>query len=257
MFIDEIVEKKRQEIKEKKSFLNLRDLEELISKNPGPRNFMACFDHSSISLIAEIKYASPSRGIINDKIDHRFIASIYEKGGASAISVLTERYYFKGALSFIKDVKEHTSLPILQKDFVIDPFQIYEGRAFGADAILLIALLLDREKLKDFIDLAINLKLTPLVEIHSEEELDKILTFDLPLIGINNRDLRTFEVDITTTIRLIKLMPSKTKIISESGIKTKDHVRLLKESGVSGILVGETLMQSTDPISTMRELMIL
>lgn len=256
MFLDEIVEIKRQEVKEKKSVINIRDLEQIISTQSEPRDFMACFNDSSISLIAEIKYASPSLGIINDKIDHRLMASIYEKGGARGISVLTEGYYFKGALSFIRDVKAHSSLPVLQKDFIIDPFQIYEGRAYGADAILLIACLLDREELKDFIDLAVSLKLTPLVEIHSEEELNKISSFDLPLIGINNRDLRTFEVDIKTTLCLIKMIPSKTKVISESGIKTKEHVRLLKKAGVSGILVGETLMRSNDPLSTLRGLTI-
>ncbi len=254
MFIEDIVKKKRQEIKEKKSTQSLRDLEELISNRPDPRNFMAAFNSSSISIIAEIKHASPSCGIINDKIDHCLMASIYEKGGASGISVLTESEYFKGKLSFIREVKEKASLPVLQKDFIIDPFQIYEGRAFGADAILLIACLLDREELKDFIDLSISLKLTPLVEIHTENEFDKISNLNLPLIGINNRNLKTFEVDIKTTLRLIKWIPSKIKVISESGIKTKKDVQLLKQAGVSGILVGETLMRSTDPLATMREL---
>lgn len=251
MFLKEIVERKRKEIKKRRS--DLKEMEKIISSLPMPRDFMANFNSKSISIIAEIKYVSPSQGILKDRIDNKGMASIYEKGGASAISVLTEKHYFKADISFIQEVKDYTSLPILQKDFIIDPYQIYEARAFGADAILLIASLLDREEIKDFIDLALILKMTPLVEVHSEEEIDKISTFQIPLIGINNRDLNTFEIDLTTTLRLIKHIPSNIKVISESGIKTKDHVRLLREAGVHGILVGEILMRSPDPLSILKE----
>lgn len=176
-------------------------------------------------------------------------------GGACAISVLTEAHFFKGNLSDLNRVKEKTILPVLQKDFILDPFQIYEGRASGADAILLIAALLDREELKDFAELVRDLHMIPLVEIHNEKDLEKISTLDLPLIGINNRDLKTFEVDLRTTLRLKGEIHSKTKVISESGIRSSQDVRHLREAGVDGILVGEILMRSSDPASKIRELL--
>jgi len=255
MIIDKIIEKKKEEINERKKRINLRDIEEIISTTPIPRNFIKIFKDQSLALIAEIKHASPSAGIINRKLDNVTIASQYEEGGASAISVLTERNFFKGDLSFIKEVKQKVSLPVLQKDFVVDLFQIYEGRASGADAILIIASLLDYESVKDFVELSIDLKLTPLVEIHSEEDLEKVLKIDPPLIGINNRDLKTFKTDLNTTPHLMKFIPSKIKVVSESGIKTKSDVRLLKEAGVNGILVGEALMRSSNPSSMIKNFM--
>jgi len=255
MIIDKIIEKKKEEINERKKRINLREIEEIISTTPIPRNFIKIFKDQSLALIAEIKYASPSAGIINRKLDNATIASQYEEGGASAISVLTERNFFKGDLSFIKEVKQKVSLPVLQKDFVVDLFQIYEGRASGADAILIIASILDYESIKDFVELSIDLKLTPFVEIHSEEDLEKVLKIDPPLIGINNRDLKTFKIDLNTTPRLIKLIPPQIKVVSESGIKTKSDVRLLKVAGVNGILVGEALMRSSNPSSIIKNFM--
>jgi len=255
MIIDKIIEKKKEEINERKKRINLREIEEIISTTPIPRNFIKIFKDQSFALIAEIKYASPSAGIINRKLDNATIASQYEEGGASAISVLTERNFFKGDLSFIKEVKQKVSLPVLQKDFVVDLFQIYEGRASGADAILIIASILDYESIKDFVELSIDLKLTPFVEIHSEDDLEKVLKIDPPLIGINNRDLKTFKIDLNTTPRLMKLIPPQIKVVSESGIKTKSDVRLLKEAGVNGILVGEALMRSSNPSSMIKNFM--
>jgi indole-3-glycerol phosphate synthase len=255
MIIDKIIEKKKEEINERKKRINLREIEEIISTTPIPRNFIKIFKDQSLALIAEIKYASPSAGIINRKLDNATIASQYEEGGASAISVLTERNFFKGDLSFIKEVKQKVSLPVLQKDFVVDLFQIYEGRASGADAILIIASILDYESIKDFVELSIDLKLTPFVEIHSEDDLEKVMKIDPPLIGINNRDLKTFKIDLNTTPRLIKLIPPQIKVVSESGIKTKSDVRLLKGAGVNGILVGEALMRSSNPSSMIKNFM--
>jgi len=256
MFLEKIVEAKREEIRRKKTPFRQRELEEIIPSLPLPRDVMdSISQHSPIAVIAEIKRASPSLGMINENVDILQFAREYEDGGASVISILTETHFFKGDLSYLHLVKKETSLPILQKDFILDPFQIYEGRASGADAILLIAALLDREQLNDFVDLAKNLHMIPWVEIHNEDDLQKISSLNLPLLGVNNRDLRTFEVDLRTTLRLKKEIPSTVQVISERGIKSPQDVRLLKEAGVHGILVGEILMRSPDPASKIRELL--
>jgi indole-3-glycerol phosphate synthase len=255
-FIEKIVEIKKEEIQRRKAQSWQREMEETISNLPPPRDFMdAIYQSTPIALIAEVKRASPSAGVIKEDIDLCLIAHKYQKGGACAISVLTEAYFFKGDLFHLQQIKERISLPILQKDFILDSFQIYESRAAGADAVLLIASILDREKLRDFVSLARNLQLVPLVEIHNENDLEKTSALDLSLIGINNRDLRTFEVDLGTTLRLRREISPKTKVISESGIKTAKDVRLLREAGVSGILVGETLMRASDPASKIKELL--
>lgn len=194
-------------------------------------------------------------GVIKEEADISLIAQQYQSGGASAISVLTEVNFFKGHLSHLKKVKEETSLPILQKDFIIDPLQIYEGRAWGTDAILLIASILSKEELRDFLLLIQDLKVVPLVEIHDEADLQKISSLNLPLVGINNRNLQTFHVDIRTTLRLRKKIRPETKVISESGIRSQEDVRLLKEVGVDGILIGEILLRSSDPVSKINELL--
>jgi len=256
MFLEKIAEIKREEISKRKPLFPLREMEEIISSLPPPRDFMKSISHHApMALIAEIKHSSPSAGVIKEDVDLPWLASKYEAGGACAISVLTETHFFKGDLSHVIRVKERTSLPILQKDFFIDPFQIYEGRARGADVILLIASLLDREQLRDFVELTLNLQLVPLVEVHNESDLEKTSILDLSLIGINNRDLRTLEVDIKTTLRLKKEIPPEVKVISESGIKNSQDVRLLREARVDGILVGEILMRSSDPTSKIRELL--
>jgi indole-3-glycerol phosphate synthase len=231
-------------------------MEEKISNLSPPRGLTeAISQHAPMALIAEIKFASPSAGVIKTDGDPRQIASEYESAGASAISVLTEPNFFKGDLSYLGLVKGKTSLPVLQKDFIIDPFQIYEGRAAGADAVLLIAAILERKQLEDFVVLAMELQMTPLVEVHDEYDLEKTSTLALPLIGINNRDLKTFGVDLKTTLRLKGRIPPGTKVISESGIKSSGDVRLLREAGVDGILVGEILMRSSDPTLKIRELL--
>lgn len=256
MFLEKVVEIKKEEISKRRTLFTLKELEEKISTLPPTRDFMESIaQHAPMALIAEIKLASPSAGVLMENADPRRIASDYQRGGASAISVVTETHFFKGDLSHLGQVREGTSLPILQKDFILDPFQIYEGRASGADAILLISSLLNREQLKDLVDLTRNLHMVPLVEVHNENDLEKTSTLDLPLIGINNRDLRTLEVDLRTTFRLKKEIPLGTKVISESGIRSPQDVKLLKEVGVDGILVGEILMRSSDPILKIKELL--
>jgi indole-3-glycerol phosphate synthase len=256
MFLEKIAEIKKDEIQRRKKPSFQKEMEEIISSLPLPRDFIGAISHHApMAVIAEIKHASPSAGVIKEGVDLKQVACQYEKGGASAISVLTEPHFFKGKIIHLRLVKEATSLPVLQKDFIIDPFQIYEGRVSGADAILLIAALLERGQLRDFVNLARNLSMTPLVEIHNEDDLEKTASLDLSLIGVNNRDLRTLKVDLKTTLRLKKEIPPGIKVISESGVKGSQDVSLLREAGVDGILVGETLMRSPDPASKIRELL--
>jgi indole-3-glycerol phosphate synthase len=256
MFLGKIVQIKKEEIDIRKTLLPLKELEGRIKYLTQPRDFMDAISRNGpIALVAEIKRASPSVGVIKEDVDLFRIAYEYQTGGACAISVLTEVHFFKGDLSYLHLIKEKTSLPVLQKDFILDPFQIYEGRVSGADAILLIASLLDRGQLKEFVDLTQKLHLVPLVEIHNENDLEKTSPLNLSLIGINNRDLRTFEVDLRTSLRLRREISPETIVISESGIKSSNDVKLLKEAGVNGILVGEILMRSPDPALKIRELL--
>jgi len=255
-FLEKVVELKRGEIDRRKTLISSKEMEEQISHLSSPRDLTeAIAKNRPLALIAEIKRASPSAGIIQKGGGIRRIASLYQAGGACAISVLTEAHFFHGDISDLRQVKEQTSLPILQKDFVIDPFQIYEGRAAGADAVLLIAAILDQEQLRDLVDLARTLRIVPLVEVHDERDIEKTLGLQLPLLGINNRDLKTLAVDLGTTLRLKKEIPSGVKVISESGIRNWQDVRLLKEAGIDGILVGEVLMQASDPATKIRELL--
>lgn len=255
-FLEKVVELKREEVSKRKSLFPLREMEEKISHLPSPRDLgQAISQNRPMALIAEIKRASPSAGVIQMDTDIPRIVSQYQAGGACAISVLTESHFFQGDLSHLRQVKEKTSLPVLQKDFIIDPFQIYEGRATGADAILLIAAILDREQLKDFVDLTRSLNMVPLVEVHDEDDLEKTLRLDLSLLGVNNRDLNTLEVDLRTTLRLKRKIPSEVSVISESGIRNAQDVMLLKEAGVDGILVGEILMRTHDPAAKIREVL--
>jgi indole-3-glycerol phosphate synthase len=256
MFLEKIAEIKKEEIQRRKTRSRQKEMEETISHLPQPRDLIGAISHHApMALIAEIKRASPSVGVIKEDVDLHQIASAYEAGGACTISVLTEAHFFKGDLSYLHLIKEKTSLPVLQKDFILDPFQIYEGRASGADAILLIASLLDSEELRDFVGLVRSLQMVPLVEVHNESDLEKTSTLNLSLIGINNRDLKTLRVDLKTTLRLKREIPSGIKVISESGIKSSQDVRLLREAGVDGILVGEILMRSSDPASKIKELL--
>jgi indole-3-glycerol phosphate synthase len=208
-----------------------------------------------MALIAEIKQASPSAGVIQERADIRRIAGAYQATGACAISVLTEAHFFHGELSHLRQVKDVVSVPVLQKDFIIDPFQIYEGRVAGADAVLLIAAMLSPDQLREFAELARGLGLVPLVEVHDEEDLKKISGLDLPLIGINNRNLKTLMVDLETTFRLFGRIRPGTVVVSESGIKNRQDVNRLQEAGVRGILVGEVLMRAPDPDAKIRELL--
>lgn len=256
MFLRKIVEERKRRIEEKMRRLSLSEIRERSEKSLPPRNLMEAFSRrDAIALFAEIKFASPSAGVIKTGGDPVPIAIAYESAGASAISVLTEPCYFKGELSHLTSVTKRTSVPVLQKDFIVDPFQIYEGRAAGADSVLLIAALLEKEELKDFVNLAQGLGMIPLVEIHDEDDLEKVWDLSLPLLGINNRNLKTLQVDLETTFRLRKKLPLETKVVSESGIRGIEDIRKIRSAGADAVLIGEVLMRSADPAAAIRGLL--
>jgi len=204
-------------------------------------------------VIAEIKKASPSKGIIRENFDPVLIAQSYEKGGAACLSVLTDRDYFQGHPDFIKQVKLSTKLPILRKDFIIDPYQIYESRALGADCILLIVAALGLEEMKELEIIANDLGMAVLVESHNQLELDAALELNTPLIGINNRDLKTFEVSLKTSIDLVKSIKDRIPI-TESGIFNHEDIKLMNENHINTFLVGEAFMRQADPGEALNEL---
>lgn len=208
-----------------------------------------------ISLIAEIKKASPSRGIIREDFNPQEIAKSYQDAGVQAISVLTEEDFFMGSPSYINEVKAITSVPVLRKDFIIEPYQVYESRYLGADAILLIADLLTKDQITEFMRIASGLGMDCLVEVHDEKELKKVLGLKVPLIGINNRDLHTLEVDFKTTEKLYTLIPRGNPVVVESGVKSYQDVLFLKILGVSAILVGEAFMSAENITKKVEEIM--
>lgn len=254
--LDEIHKHKLSEVAENKRRVSLEVLKEQCKKIQRTRPFGAALKSSTnIRIIAEIKKASPSLGIIREDFNPVEIAHIYEAGGAAAVSVLTDEKFFQGSLSYLTDVKKSVNLPILRKDFIVDAYQIYEARSAGADAILLIAALLSKEEIQRYLDLAEELGMDCLVEVHSEAELKQVLQTNADIIGINNRDLATFKIDLETTLRLRPLIPAGKIVVSESGIKSRVDVKKLMKEGVDAILVGESLMKSHDMSSKLRELL--
>ena len=210
----------------------------------------ALADHSEINIIAEFKRASPSKGTINDTGDAAATAHSYESGGAAAISVLTEEDFFKGSLDDLRAVRSTVDLPILRKDFIFDSFQIFEAAEAGADAILLIAAMLDDEVLVELHNLAeLTLGIDALVEVHTLDELERVINMGATLIGVNNRDLRTFNVSLDVSRELIRHSPAGSLMVTESGLKTREDLREMRELGYSGFLIGETLMRSDNPAS--------
>jgi len=255
MILNQIIESKRREVEARKSELPIFLLKAKISTLPPSRNFKeALRRNGEIALIAEIKKASPSAGLIREDFDPVRIGQIYEENGAAAISILTETKYFQGSLDHLRKVKQAVTLPVLRKDFIFDPYQLYESRICGADAVLLIVRILDPEKLAQFLGLAQELGMAGLVEIHSAEELNQALAAGAEIIGINNRDLDTLEIDLSKTYQLSELIPADRIIVSESGIQNRTDVVKLKNY-VNAVLVGEALMKSQDIGKKVRELL--
>lgn len=258
MILDNIIAAKREELEERKRIISFKQLKELMQSVDPPHRLSSAVKNGELSLIAEIKHSSPSRGLLCRNFDPAAIALAYVKGGANAISVLTEHRYFSGSLDHLKTVTTIPAIdniPVMRKDFIFDPYQIYETRACGADCLLLISSILDASMLEDLLALSHQMGMECLVEIHNEKDMEKALDSGAKVIGINNRDLRTFKVDIATTLRLRPLIPSDRLVISESGISTASHIRILKEIGINAVLIGEALMSAPDPAEKIRELL--
>ncbi|MBI5192734.1 MAG: indole-3-glycerol phosphate synthase TrpC [Nitrospirae bacterium] len=256
----QIVENKKNELKEDKLTLPLKELRSRLGDIEPPRNFRAAISEpkgQSLNLIAEIKKRSPLKGTLIEELKVTTLSKKYEEGGAAAISVITEKKFFEGSPEYINMAKGASKLPVLRKDFLIDEYHIYEARYLGADALLFIAAILEPSVLSDFIALTSELGMSSLVEVHSEKELEKALKADarnLMIIGINNRNLRTFKVDINTTFRIMNEIPDGRIIVSESGIYSRDDVKMLADAGVNAVLVGEAIITSGNVVKKIKEL---
>jgi indole-3-glycerol phosphate synthase len=245
--LDKIVAAKRQEIEASRARVPLRELRAALSDAAPPRDFRAALaTRGPIRMIAEIKKASPSAGLIRDSFDPVAIARIYENHGAACISVLTDKPFFQGDLNYLVAVRRTVKIPVLRKDFILDTYQLLEARAAGADAVLLIAECLDAHTLRKLHDETIELGMTALVELYDPENLEPVLDAGATVVGINNRNLHTFEVDLNHTIRLRQQVPDHCVLVGESGIRTRKDVTLLQSAGVDAILVGEALMREPD-----------
>jgi indole-3-glycerol phosphate synthase len=255
MILDQIVARKRRTVAELRQTHSVSDLEKAAASAPAPRDFYrALRDGEKPAVIAEIKKASPSAGVIRPDLDVATIAASYEKGGAAAISVITEEEFFLGKLEYLRQAREAGRLPVLCKDFVIDPIQVLAARAAGADALLLVAAVLDQSSLVSLLGAARSLGMACLVEVHDEDELVRVLATDARIIGINNRNLRTFEVKLETTLRLRPLVPADRLVVSESGIHERADLESLAAVGVKAVLVGTSLMRAVDPGEKLKEL---
>ena len=249
--LEEIVERKHQEVLQRRAEVPVSVLKERAIVMPAQRSFIDAMRKKiwagEAAVIAEMKKASPSKGVIRKDFDPVAIARSYEKSGASCLSVLTDVHFFQGSDHFIGIVKESSSLPVLRKDFIVDAYQIHEAKAIGADCVLLIAAVLDIEKLHDFYGLALSLGLDVLIEVHNKGELDKALTLSPDMIGINNRNLKTFEVSLDSTLKLLNYLPPDVVLITESGISQRSDVEKMMSNNVNGFLVGEAVMREPDP----------
>ena len=256
--LDRILARKVEEIAERSARTPLPELVARCSDLADTRGFAAAIesriDAGQPAVIAEVKKASPSKGVIRAEFDPAAIARSYENGGAACLSVLTDADFFQGSEVYLEQARAACALPVLRKDFTIDPYQVYEARAIGADCILLIVAALDDERLLELSLLAAELDLDVLVEVHDEGELERALEVPAPLIGVNNRNLRSFEVSLETTLRLRARVPAERLLVTESGIATRADVARLRAAGVDSFLVGETFMRASDPGTALREL---
>ncbi len=258
MFLDKIVDKKREEVAQLKQGFSQEHFESIIATLPPARSFHQALTkdrNRQMGLIAEVKKASPSKGLIRENFEPADIAKAYQAAGADCLSVLTDAPFFQGSKAYLTHVRQTTNLPILRKDFIIDPLQIYEARAIGADAVLLIAAILDKDQLAEYLQIARKLGMDALVEVHDEEELQNALDIEAELIGINNRNLKTFETSLSVTERLIKHIPDGKTVVSESGISEPKQIEELLEMRVSAVLIGEHFMRQDDIEQAVHHLM--
>jgi len=253
-----IIDRKWEEIEERKTRVSIADLKAMAGDQPPARGFAAALrsriESKTPAVIAEIKKASPSKGILRDPFEPAVIAESYEKGGAACLSVLTDRDFFQGHEDYLLAARIACSLPVIRKDFMVAPYQVYESRAMGADCILLIAACLTKDQMQELEGIAHDIGLDVLVEVHDGEELDDALTLKTPLVGINNRNLHNFEVSLDTTFDLHQRISRNRLTITESGIMSIDNVSAMTERGIYGFLVGESFMRADEPGEKLREL---
>ena len=256
--LEEIAARTRERITKEKSCISVSELENRIqevNKNAGQKiTFLQALQKDGMSYICEVKKASPSKGLIASDFPYLAIAKEYEQAGASAISCLTEPFYFQGADQYLREISAAVQIPVLRKDFTVDEYMIYQAKSLGASAVLLICAILDDGELRAYRQLAKELGLDALVEAHDEYEVDRALNLGAEIVGVNNRDLRTFQVDMNNSIRLRKMAPDNVVFVSESGIRTPEDIRLLYENKVDAVLIGETLMRSPDKKAALESL---
>ena len=253
--LDKIIAQKREEVEQRKKVATITYLQQRIARQKPALDLALALKGDHIRLIAEVKQASPSRGMLSPNFNPIELAQTYAEGGAAAISVLTEANYFMGSIEHLAAIKEVVGLPLLRKDFIFDLYQVYESRAYGADALLLIVAILSQEQLKELVSLSHSLGLRCLVEVHNEGEVERAVLSEAEIIGINNRDLNTFSIDINMTRRLRPLIPQERIVVSESGIKNKGDIEKLGKWGVDAVLVGEALVTAGDVLAKMKELL--
>ncbi|MGB0846738.1 MAG: indole-3-glycerol phosphate synthase TrpC [Thiolinea sp.] len=256
--LEKILTTKREEIAERSQHTSLETLKIRAATASEPRGFLAAMQNKiaqgQAAVIAEIKKASPSKGIIRPDFDPPAIADSYEQGGAACLSILTDAQYFQGHEDYLQAARAACSLPVIRKDFIIDPYQVYEARAIDADCILLIVAALNDEQLNGLYRLATELGMDVLIEAHDQAELERALALNAPLIGINNRNLRTFDTSLSTSIDLLPMVPDSTLLVTESGIHTREDVALMRENNIHAFLVGEAFMRADDPGSELHNL---
>jgi len=256
--LKKILRRKTEEIAECRARISQQALGELVKTASEPRGFLAALRRRAVegdaAVIAEIKKASPSKGVLREQFVPAEIAASYEKGGAACLSVLTDVDFFQGADEYLQQARAACQLPVLRKDFVIDPYQVWEARALGADCILLIVAALDDAALRELLELADELGMDALVEVHDASEMERALATPAPLIGVNNRDLRTFETNLDTTLMLKQGFPEDRLLVTESGIHTREDVRSMHAAGTHAFLVGEAFMKAEEPGGKLREL---
>ncbi len=258
--LKKIIQRKAEEVAERKNSISQAELEKHSQSALPVRGFVTAIKNKiepgRAAVIAEIKKASPSKGVMRENFQPAEIARSYEKGGAACLSVLTDIDFFQGCDDYLKQARAACGLPVLRKDFMIDPYQVFEARAMGADCILLIVAVLEDAQMQELAELATRLHMDVLVEVHDGEELERALPLDLPLVGINNRNLRTFETSLQTSLELLRAIPAGRIVVTESGIHTRDDVALMRKNNIDTFLVGEAFMKAGEPGEKLRELFL-
>ena len=253
--LDHIVEVRRAAFQHRQKSVPLPVLKMAVAKNDPPRDFAAALLRNGLNIIAELKKASPSRGVLRADFEPADFAAQFEQAGAAALSVLTEEEFFQGSLENLRGARKAVQIPVPRKDFILDEWQVWESRAAGADSLLLIVAILTDAALRHLLELARELGMEPLVEVHTHDELSRALGSGARIVGVNNRDLRTFEVHLETSLELIAVIPDECIAVGESGVRTHDSLRQLRDAGFDAFLVGEHLMQSPDPAAALKNLL--